>query len=130
MLARSKLNSIEKLVPESLIDLEIIQEEYKLITNEKENYRRLREIIRMMKSSNKKDELSENDEIYLRKYWKCIELKKNKCKMIEITKETSGQSDVELIVLNGKKWLTEKNIEVEIRSGKFSSSCRKIPFKI
>ena len=68
MLARSKLDSIEKLVPEALIDLKIIQEEYKLITNEKENYRRLREIIRMMKSSNKKDELSENDEIYLRKY--------------------------------------------------------------
>ena len=68
MLARSKLDSTEKLVPEALIDLEIIQEEYKLITNEKENYRRLREIIRMMKSSNKKDELSENDEIYLRKY--------------------------------------------------------------
>ena len=68
MLARSKLDSIEKLVPEALIDLEIIQEEYKLKTNEKENYRRLREIIRMMKSSNKKDELSENDEIYLRKY--------------------------------------------------------------
>ena len=67
MLARSKLNSIEKLVPESLIDLEIIQEEYKLITNEKENYRRLREIIRMMKSSDEKDELSENDKIYLRK---------------------------------------------------------------
>ena len=67
MLARSKLNSPEKLVPESLIDLEIIQEEYKLITNEKENYRRLREIIRMMKSSDEKDELSENDKIYLRK---------------------------------------------------------------
>ena len=67
MLARSKLNSIEKLVPESLIDLEIIQEEYKLITNEKENYRRLREIIRMMKSSDEKDELSENGKIYLRK---------------------------------------------------------------
>ena len=67
MLARSKLNSIEKLVPESLIYLEIIQEEYKLITNEKENYRRLREIIRMMKSSDEKDELSENDKIYLRK---------------------------------------------------------------
>ena len=67
MLARSKLNSIEKLVPESLIDLEIIQEEYKLITNEKENYRRLREIIRMMKSRDEKDELSENDKIYLRK---------------------------------------------------------------
>ena len=48
--------------------------------------------------------------------------KKNKCKLIEITKETSGESDVELIVLNGKKWLTERNIEVEIRSGKFSSS--------
>ena len=67
MLARSKLNSTEKLVPESLIDLEIFQEEYKLITNEKENYRRLREIIRMMKSSDEKDELSENDKIYLRK---------------------------------------------------------------
>ena len=67
MLARSKLDSIEKLVPEALIDLKIIQEEYKLITNEKENYRRLREIIRMMKSSDEKDELSENDKIYLRK---------------------------------------------------------------
>ena len=67
MLARSKLDSIEKLVPEALIDLKIIQEEYKLITNEKENYRRLREIIRMMKSSDEKYELSENDKIYLRK---------------------------------------------------------------
>ena len=50
--------------------------------------------------------------------------------MIEITKETSGKSYVEVIVLNGKKWLNEKNIELEIKSCKFTSSCKKTPFKI
>ena len=50
MLARSKSNSIETLVSKALIDLEISHEEYKTIINEEENYRRLKENIRMIKS--------------------------------------------------------------------------------
>ena len=41
MLAQSKLNSIETLIYQALIDLEISHEEYKSIINEEENYRRL-----------------------------------------------------------------------------------------
>ena len=42
VLAKSKLNSIEKLVSLALIDLEITHEEYKPIINDEENCRRLR----------------------------------------------------------------------------------------
>ena len=50
MIVRSKLNSIEKLVSQALIDLEISHEEFKPIINEEENYRRLKENIRNIKS--------------------------------------------------------------------------------
>ena len=60
LLAKSKLNSIRKLISQALIDLEISHEEYKSIINEEENYKRLKENIRMMKSDDEKDELSEN----------------------------------------------------------------------
>ena len=56
MIVRSKLNSIEKLVSQALIDLEISHEEFKPIINEEENYRRLKENIRNIKSD---DELNE-----------------------------------------------------------------------
>ena len=56
MIVRSKLNSIEKLVSQALIDLEINHEEFKPIINEEENYRRLKENIRNIKSD---DELNE-----------------------------------------------------------------------
>ena len=49
MLAKSKLNSIENPLFQALIDLEIGHERYKSIINEEENYRRLKEKIRMMK---------------------------------------------------------------------------------
>ena len=55
MLAKSKLNSVEALISEALIDLEISHEEYKFIINEEENYRRLTKNIRNTKSS---DELN------------------------------------------------------------------------
>ena len=38
MLAKSKLNSIETLISQALIDLEIIHEEFKTIVKEKGNY--------------------------------------------------------------------------------------------
>ena len=54
--ARSKLNSIETLISQVLIDFEISPEEYKTIINEEENHRKLKENIRMIKGG---DELSE-----------------------------------------------------------------------
>ena len=59
MLAKSKLNSIETLISQALIDLEVSHEEFKTIVNEKEKYERMKEWIRMMKSSY---ELSRNNE--------------------------------------------------------------------
>ena len=58
MLAKSKLNSIETLISQALIDFEISHEKYKSIINEYENYRRMKENIKMIKSS---DKLSENN---------------------------------------------------------------------
>ena len=57
MLAKRKLNSIETLICQALIDLEISHEEHKTIINEKEKYEEMKENIRNIKSS---DELSEN----------------------------------------------------------------------
>ena len=42
MLAKSKLNSIETLISQALIDLEISREEFKTIVNEKEKYEKIR----------------------------------------------------------------------------------------
>ena len=61
MLAKGKLNSIETLVSEALIDLENNHEEFKIIVNEKEKYEKMKESIRNSKSSDEKDELSENN---------------------------------------------------------------------
>ena len=50
MLARSKLNSIETLTSRALIGYDISHEEYQVIINEEEKYRKMKEDIRMMKS--------------------------------------------------------------------------------
>ena len=57
MLAKSKLSSIETLMSQALIDLDISHEEFKTIVNEKEKYEQMKESIRNIKS---RDELSEN----------------------------------------------------------------------
>ena len=49
MLAKGKSNSIETLISQALIDLEISHEEFKTIVNEKEKYAKMKEIIRMTK---------------------------------------------------------------------------------
>ena len=58
MLATSKLNSTETLMSQALLDLEINHEENKTIVNEEENYRGLKENIRMIKNN---DELNEEE---------------------------------------------------------------------
>ena len=48
MLARSKLNSIERKISEALINNEISHEDFMTIINEEKKYRELKESIRMM----------------------------------------------------------------------------------
>ena len=55
MLAKSKLNSIETLMSQAIIDLDISYEEFK--TMRKERYEQMKESIRNTKN---RDELSEN----------------------------------------------------------------------
>ena len=57
ILAKNKLSSIESLMSQALIDLDISHEEFKTIVNEKEKYELMKESIRNIKSRN---ELSEN----------------------------------------------------------------------
>ena len=57
MLAKSKLNSIETLMSQALIDLDISHTEFKTIVNEKEKYEQMKESIKNTKS---RDELSAN----------------------------------------------------------------------
>ena len=56
-LANSKLNSIETLISQALIGLDIIHEELKTIVNEKEKYEQMKENTRNTKI---RDELNEN----------------------------------------------------------------------
>ena len=56
VLAKNKLNSIEILICQALIDLDSSHEEFKIIVNEKEKYEKMKENIRTIKNS---DELSE-----------------------------------------------------------------------
>ena len=60
MLSKSKLNGIETLMSQALIDLEITHEEFKTITNEKERHEQMKENARNIKSSDEKDELCKN----------------------------------------------------------------------
>ena len=57
MLAKSKLNSIESLMSQALIDLDISHEEFKTIVNEEEKHDQMKESIRNKK---KGDEFCEN----------------------------------------------------------------------
>ena len=50
MLARSKLNSIERKVSEALINSENSHEDFMIIINEEKNYLELKESIRIMNS--------------------------------------------------------------------------------
>ena len=46
MLAKSKLDSIENLIPQALIDVEISHEEFHAIIREKQKYERMKQNLR------------------------------------------------------------------------------------
>ena len=54
MLAKSKLNSIETLVSQTLIDTEISHEEFITILKEKDKYEKMKESVRSVSKKNKK----------------------------------------------------------------------------
>ena len=54
MLAKSKLNSIETLVSQALIDMELSNEKYIAILKEKDKYEKMKENVR---SENEKQEI-------------------------------------------------------------------------
>ena len=95
MLAKSKLNSIETLMSQALIDLEVTHEEFKTIVNEKQKYVQTKESIRNIKSS---DELSEKSRD-IRKVLKIHKFEKNNFfffvyKMVDISVENYKNSAV------------------------------------
>ena len=49
MLAKSKLNSIETLIYQALIDIEISHKEYITILKEKDKYERMKDILKIKK---------------------------------------------------------------------------------
>ena len=58
MLTKTKLNSIENLISQVLVNLEISHKEFKTNVKERRKYEKLKKIIEMMKSS---DQLGENN---------------------------------------------------------------------
>ena len=52
MLAKSKLNSIETLIYQALIDMEISHEEFVIILKEKDKYGKMKDNLRKMKTKN------------------------------------------------------------------------------
>ena len=58
MLAKSKFNSIETLISQALVDLEITHEEFVTIVKEKKKYEKMRENIRNI--NEKLEEKTEN----------------------------------------------------------------------
>ena len=55
MLAKSKLNSIETLIPRALINMEISHEEFITILKEKDKYERMKENVRNMSEKLEKE---------------------------------------------------------------------------
>ena len=99
MLAKSKLKSIETLMSQALIDLDVSHEEFKTILNEKEKYEKMKESIRNVRSRN------ELEIGILEKIVKIHNLKKNiiiVCvyKMVEISTETWKKCGIETATFN------------------------------
>ena len=105
-MAKSKLNSIETLISQALIDLELNHGEIKSIVNEK------KESIRMMKSSN---ELNENNK-NIKKIMKMYKIKKIiffffcMYKVLKIIAETYAKNCIHNMINKEKiLWLRNKS---------------------
>ena len=131
MLAKSKLNSIETLMSQALIDLDISHKEFKTTVNEKEKYEQMKEIIRNKKS---KDELSENSREKMHR------LKKNFLFVLYVKKNISAETwkkcGIKTAILNNRTknkkelWLKMRDVQDELGVKNMSDLVRKEIFGI
>ena len=101
MLAKSKLNNIETLISQALIDMEISHEEYISILKEKNKYEKMKENLR---SENEKQEIMRLSSIKS-KTWEYFMPSKSSCVCIKWFK--SAKKDTKTVKL---KLLTKENI--------------------
>ena len=117
MLAKNKSQSIETLISQALIDLEITHEEFKTILNERDKYEEMQENIRNIKSNDRKDELSENNsynrknnkntQIFLKHNFLCI------YKMVNISVKNYQNARVYIIITPNRELFWVKMIDVQ-----------------
>ena len=73
MLAKSKLSSIESLISQALIDIEISHEEFITIFNEKDKYEKMRDNLRSKDEKYVSNDTSSRQriksKIWLKNYW-------------------------------------------------------------
>ena len=109
MLAKSKLNSIETLMLQAIIDLDI---SHKTIVNENEKYEQMTENIRNTKNSRDFRENNENTEI-LKKFFFFFFM----YKMLVITIENCKNAKVHTIELKNKDFFWIKMIDIQNELG-------------
>ena len=102
MLAKSKLNSIETLMSQALIDLESSHEEFKTIVNKKEKYDQMKESIRNKKD---KENFSENEQFNFFSFVLC--------NMVVITVEDYKNAKVHTLTVKNKKLFWVKMMDVQ-----------------
>ena len=118
MLAKSKLNRIETLISQPLIDMEISHEEFVAILKEKDKYEKMKENLRSEKEKQEITRLSSVGKVK----GKIIEYfmpSKNfsfflcMYKMDQIIKKGYKKCEVEIIDKGRYFWLNGKDLEVE-----------------
>ena len=118
MLAKSKLNSIETLMSQALIDLEISHEEFKTTVNEKEKYDQMEESIRNRKDKEKKYIVKKKNR-FKKIIFFCMHYK-----MVVITVEKYANAGVHTITADNKKLFWVKMIDVQkglgLKNARFS----------
>ena len=105
MLAKSKLNSIESLISQALNDLDISQEEFITILNEKDKY----EKIKYKESEHKKHKI---EQYKIKDYFIFFV---HNIKMYEVTKKNCYKCDLETISTNDSQyfWINLTDFEAE-----------------
>ena len=96
-MAKSKVNSIETLISQALIDMEISYKEFVTILKEKDKYEKMKENLR---SKNGKQEIMRLRGIkwrtYVKNYWVFYAIKKKINQIVQISKEEYEKYEVEI----------------------------------
>ena len=119
MLAKSKLNSIETLISQALIDMEISHEEFITILKEKDKYEKMKENLRsenekqeIMRLSSIKSKTQKNSKSWVicttnvfnwlkqKKLFFCVCMYEM---FVEITKETWGKCGIRTLIYHNKE---------------------------